>query len=263
MVGCSHSSGTQVRHRTAASRTPAISSFLLGALADGPVLVTELEAGARAVGLLQDGRRIADTRVFKQTKKALGVQSRRGGFGRDGMWYWYLPIQPSDSALQTRVDVLAKDAAALADEAVYGGDHSRPARGHPSPSALAGEHTPRQGISRDRGRGVYRLHHLPAHAGVPAHRWFTFLSDVDQFIQSPWAERAADLGWDAASLFGCHPARPLDHLNGAGLLWRLSGGRIVGMHAAWAVIEVNGKEQVVHRRPAPVNFVLPWARRAH
>ena len=98
---------------------------------------------------------------------------------------------------------------------------------------------------------------------MPAHRWCTFLSDVDQFIQSPWAERAADLGWDAASLFGCHPARPLDHLNGAGLLWRLSGGRIVAMYADWAVIEVNGKEQVVHRRPAPVNFVLPWARRAH
>ena len=60
------------------------------------------------------------TRVFKQAKKALGLQSRRDGFGRDGMWYWSLPIQPSDSALQTRVDVLAKDAAALADEAVYG-----------------------------------------------------------------------------------------------------------------------------------------------
>jgi hypothetical protein len=30
------------------------------------------------------------------------------------------------------------------------------------------------------------------------------------------------------------------------------------MHADWAVIEVNGKEQVVHRRPAPANFVLPW-----
>jgi hypothetical protein len=263
MVDCSHSTGTQGRNRAAASRTPAISSFLLGALSDGPVLVTELEAAARAVGLLREGRRIADTRVFKEAKKALGLQSRRDGFGRDGMWYWSLPIQPSDSALQTRVDVLAKDAAVLADEAVYGGDHSRPAPGHPSPSALAGEHTPRQGISRDWERGVYRLRHLPAHAGVPPHRWCTFLSDVDQFIQSPWAERAADLGWDAASLFGCHPARPLDHLNGAGLLWRLSGGRIVGMHAAWAVIEVNGKEQVVHRRPAPVNFVLPWARRAH
>ena len=86
------------------------------------------------------------------------------------------------------------------------------------------------------------------------------MSDVDQFIQSPWAERAADLGWDAASLFGCHPGRPLDHLQGAGLLWRLCAGKIVGMHADWAVIEVNGKEQVVHRRPTPANFVAQKAR---
>jgi hypothetical protein len=41
------------------------------------------------------------------------------------MWYWSLPIQPSASALQTRVDVLAEDAAALADEAVYGGGGPR------------------------------------------------------------------------------------------------------------------------------------------
>jgi hypothetical protein len=64
------------------------------------------------------------------------------------------------------------------------------------------------------------------------------LSDVDQFIQSPWAERAADLGWDSQALFGCHPAR-------------LCAGRIVGMHADWARFEINGKEQVDHRRPSP------------
>jgi hypothetical protein len=37
---------------------------------------------------------------------------------------------------------------------------------------------------------------------------------------------AADLGWDTLALFGCHPKRHLDHLNGAGLLWRISGGKI-------------------------------------
>jgi len=118
------------------------------------------------------------------------------------------------------------------------------------------------------------------------------LSDVDQFIQSPWAERAADLGWDAASLFGCHPGRPLDHLQGAGLLWRISGSKIVAMGADWATIEIggqriihrrpsplraaisggkitamqtdwatieiNGAQRIIHRRPSPANFVLPW-----
>jgi hypothetical protein len=29
------------------------------------------------------------------------------------------------------------------------------------------------------------------------------------------------LGWNAATLFGCHRARPLDHPGGAGLLWAI------------------------------------------
>jgi hypothetical protein len=76
------------------------------------------------------------------------------------------------------------------------------------------------------------------------------------------AERAADLGWDTLVLLGCYPTRPLDHLNGAGLLWRISGGKIVAMGADRASVEINGEQQVVHRRPAPTNFVLPWRRRA-
>jgi hypothetical protein len=80
-------------------------------------------------------------------------------------------------------------------------------------------------------RGVERLHRLPAHAGVPQYRWGVFLNDFGQFIhgRGGWAERAADLGWDTLALFGCHPTRPLDHLNGAGLLWRISGGKISSM----------------------------------
>jgi hypothetical protein len=44
--------------------------------------------------------------------------------------------------------------------------------------------------------------------------------------------------------------RPLDHLNGAGLLWRLSGGRIIAMYTDWAVIEINGAQRIIHRRPS-------------
>jgi hypothetical protein len=244
-------------------RVPAAVAFLEGALVRCSVAVADLEVRARAAGLLGERQSITDSKKFRAAKKKLGIMSRRDGFGRGGRWYWSMSTQPPEEPTRTAIDPMAKTPDRVGPGAVYGGDHSRPAREHPSPSAVAGEHTPTQGISRDWGKGVYRLHHLPAHAGVPAHRWCTFLSDVDQFIQSPWAERAADLGWDAASLFGCHPGRPLDHLQGAGLLWRLCAGKIVGMHVDWAVIEVNGKEQVVHRRPAPVNFVLPWARRAH
>src|SRR6185369_11948485 len=65
----------------------------------------------------------------------------------------------------------------------------------------------------------------------------------------------------ALPLFGCHPARPLDHLNGAGLLWRISGGKITAMYADWATIEIDGVQHIVHRRPPPANFVRPWRRR--
>jgi hypothetical protein len=81
--------------------------------------------------------------------------------------------------------------------------------------------------------------------------------DYGQYLGG-WAKRAVDRGWGAAALFGCHPARPLDHLNGAGLLWRISGGKITAMETDWATIEIDGVQQhIVHRRPPPANFVRP------
>ena len=55
-----------------------------------------------------------------------------------------------------------------------------------------------------------------------------------------WAERAADLGWDMLA----------------------SGGKISSMETDWATIEINGAQRIIHRRPSPANFVLPWRRRA-
>ena len=62
--------------------------------------------------------------------------------------------------------------------------------------------------------------------------------------------------------FGCHSTRPLDHLNGVGLLWRISGGKFTAMQSDWATIEIDGVQHIAHRRPAPANFVLPWRRPA-
>jgi hypothetical protein len=50
-------------------------------------------------------------------------------------------------------------------------------------------------------------------------------------------ERAAALGWDAMTLFGCCRHRPLDRPAGAGLLWTINGGWPVELHRNWAVIE--------------------------
>ena len=50
-----------------------------------------------------------------------------------------------------------------------------------------------------------------------------------------WAERAARLGWDAMALFGCAPKQPLDYSGSAGLLWAITGGRLVELHRDSAV----------------------------
>jgi len=30
------------------------------------------------------------------------------------------------------------------------------------------------------------------------------------------------------------------------------------MQTDWATIEINGAQRIIHRRPSPANFVLPW-----
>jgi hypothetical protein len=60
--------------------------FLRKELAKGPVLVSELEAAARAAGLLGSGQRISDAKPFKRAKKSLGIRSVRNGFGSAGEW---------------------------------------------------------------------------------------------------------------------------------------------------------------------------------
>lgn len=47
--------------------------------------------------------------------------------------------------------------------------------------------------------GVERLDYCRAPLGVPPHRWRLFVDDCRRFTASPWAARAARLGWDAGS----------------------------------------------------------------
>jgi hypothetical protein len=79
-----------------------------------------------------------------------------------------------------------------------------------------------------------------------------------------WAERAAELGWNASLLFGFRRDRPLMHPGGAGLLWAINGGRLIELHREWAVFElaVNGSPRVFERRRVDVaKFTLPWTDR--
>jgi hypothetical protein len=88
------------------------------------------------------------------------------------------------------------------------------------------------------------------------------VADCTKFLASGgWPERAAALGWDAMTLFGCCRHRPLDRPGGAGLLWAINGGRLVELHRDWAVVELaeNRSRRVFERRRLDVgNFRPPW-----
>jgi len=118
-------------------------------------------------------------------------------------------------------------------------------------------------------RGRRRERHVALDRAGPSPRGRVmrqFLSDCNKFLTAGenWAGRAAELGWNAATLFGCRRARPLDHPGGAGLLWAINGGRLVELHRDWAVIELaaNGSRHVFERRRVDAgNVTLPWIER--
>ncbi len=229
----------------------AITDFLNRVLAGGALAVAELEAKARAAGLLGERQQIQHAKAFKKAKKSLGIRSVRDGFGVGGKWAWLLPPQSvplaTDSRSNPEVDV---DGHARPDPVANAPDGL--------PPELEGCRLPQQWAN-----GVARLDHDRAPADVPLIRWRQFLGDCYTFLNSSenWPERAAMLGWDALALFGCHRARPLDHLGHAGLLWPVNGGRLVELHRDWAVIERSaGKSRhVYHRRTVhAANVTLPW-----
>src|ERR1700704_1636753 len=86
-----------------------VAEFLRKGLAKGPVLVSDLEARARAAGLLGNDQRITHAKLFKRKKKSLGIQSVRNGFGSAGEWLWLLekppapPVTASSSVVVSRV----------------------------------------------------------------------------------------------------------------------------------------------------------------
>jgi hypothetical protein len=214
-----------------------VTEFLRDALAVDSVGVPELEARARAAGLLGESQRITHAKVFKRTKKFLGIKSVRNGFGDGGKWLWRLERRPA-SPVSKPVPIEDTYAEAQAD-----------VRARRIPSSWI--------------EGVARLDHHRPLTDIPPHRWRQFLSDCNNFLTGGenWAGSAAELGWNAATLFGCYRARPLAHPGGAGLLWATNGGRIVEMHRDWTVFElaVNGSPRVFERRRVDVSkFTLPW-----
>jgi len=209
-----------------------VTAFLRNALAEAPQEVLKLEAMARREALLGEHRRITHARPFKRAKHSLRIKSVRAGFGTNGGWRWELPCD--------------RDGASTA-----------------SPSTREPVRAERP-VPDDWVEGVARLNYYRPPTDVPPHRWRQFVSDCQSFLNSSehWAERAAELGWDARALFGCHRNYPLMHLGSAGLLWAINGGKLVELHRDWAVIElpVNRQRNFNRRDIAAGKVTLPWDR---
>jgi hypothetical protein len=208
-----------------------VTKFLRDELAVDALGVPELEARARATGLLGQRQSITHIKVFKRAKKSLGIRSLRAGFGARAQWRWQLPRQ-SEGSLKTD-------------------------------SGTARER--RGTIPVDWVQGVACLDSDRPPNDVPRHRWRQFVGDCKNFLSSSenWANRAAGLGWDAMALFGCAPKRPLDYLGSAGLLWAINGGRLLELHRDWAVIDVpvHGSQRTFYRRNVdPAKMTLPWTK---
>ena len=199
--------------------------FLRVALADRRRSVNELEASARAAGLLKERQRIAQAKPFRRAKEFLRIRSHRAGFGARSHWLWELPRASVPSAKAQRA--------------------SAPPRRIPSHWV----------------EGVARLRPDRPPNDVPRHRWAQFVQDCTTFLSlsENWAERAYKLGWNATALFGCAPRRPLDYAGSAGLMWAMNGGRLIELHRDWAVIDlpVNRSQRIFYRRN--VDRIIPYA----
>jgi hypothetical protein len=212
------------------AREAVAAEFLRKALANGALGVSELDAIARAAGLLGQNQHITNAKLFQRAKTLLGIRSIRDGFGAGGRWAWELP-RSSDAPATTSATTQERSA-------------------------------PEPAIPRDWVEGVARLEQHRPPPDVPRHRWFQFVQDCHAFMASEQlASRAAQLGWDAMALFGCRPNYPLMHLGKAGLLWQVSGGKIIELHRDWAVIDrsISRPQSIFSRRDVdPEKITVAW-----
>jgi hypothetical protein len=183
---------------------------------------------AHAAGLLGEGQRITQAKLFRRAKDALGIRSIREGFGAGGRWAWELP--PGSDAPATI-------------------SASTQERSAPEPA-----------IPREWVQGVARLEHLRPPPDILRHRWHQFVEDCQAFMASHLANRAAQLGWNTVALFGCRRNYPLMYLGKAGLLWQVNGGKVVEMHPGWAEIDgpANRSPRTFYRRDVDQKAALPW-----
>jgi hypothetical protein len=228
-------------------RASQIQSFFTQALSGGEESVVALQEKAHTAGLLSEHQSITNSKPFKSAKAALGIRSRRIGFGAGAVWLWVLPATPapevttagSPDVYDVNLSDLTPDTSPCYAESAGGRPHDAPVEWI---------------------RGVNILQQGPRPLGIPPHRWRLFVEDTKQFVASPWARRVAELGWTANELFGSRYTSPHEHLGSSGLLWSMGGGQLVQLHRDGAAfITEDGRTRIFHRRPDRVMAFLPWS----
>jgi hypothetical protein len=251
-------------------RADLIKEFLQRTLAGGPIAAEQLEAEARAAALLGAAQHITNAKLFRRAKNDLHIRSTRVG-GRNGDWYWVLPAVSVSSSIIVGKEIvkdvpserLGKDVPEVAREVgPSDGEDSVPVPQVDRMETPATVSASARRLSTWK-TGIAGLHRDRPFPSVPTLRWGTFIDDCKAFMDltGGWADRAARLRWDAFDLFASHPARPLDYLTIAGLLWLVNGGRIVGLREGWAMIHdpLSGKQTTfTQRRTCGIDLVLPW-----
>jgi hypothetical protein len=86
-----------------------------------------------------------------------------------------------------------------------------------------------------------------------------FVDDVGRFLDSDFATVAAALGWGPFDLFGSDCDRPFARIDRAGLLWLLTGKRLIALTENRATIETKtGARQIYRRKCHEPGRVLAW-----
>jgi len=83
---------------------------------------------------------------------------------------------------------------------------------------------------------------------IPEARWSRIVDNAARFADR-WGRQAFDLGWSVRDVFGCHPDRPRERIDQAGLVWLIGDHEVVAITADTAVIQTStGNHLTYYRR---------------
>ncbi len=72
-------------------------------------------------------------------------------------------------------------------------------------------------LPREWAEGLAALNAMTTPPDIPEARWSRIVDDAARFADR-WGRQAVDLGWSLHDVFGCHPARPRERTDQAGLV---------------------------------------------